>query len=252
MTTSALGVWTPGDSDDWDLTIDLAAMANSIDTVVLNQTNTINRRNSPLVASVTERTALFPSPVQGNRVYRSDTGYEEAYFAAYSAGSNPGGATPAGWYPVSGNLPSFSVERTQAQTVTSGSQVLTTFWGTPAAYSTEYFNWTASSGTLQVLKPGLYDVTCQIQIDPTSSGYTAGTSLDTPAGYGTNTLISAQAGQGASGFNTIVSTSANHVKLIAFNTIRAFVAPQGSIGVGGGLGNKGGGYLSVAYAGPAK
>lgn len=36
MTTSALGVWTPGDSDDWDLTIDLAAMANSIDTVVLN------------------------------------------------------------------------------------------------------------------------------------------------------------------------------------------------------------------------
>lgn len=37
MTTSALGVWTPGDSDDWDLTIDLAAMANSIDTVLLSR-----------------------------------------------------------------------------------------------------------------------------------------------------------------------------------------------------------------------
>lgn len=31
MPVSARGVWTPADSDDWDLTVDLAAMATSID-----------------------------------------------------------------------------------------------------------------------------------------------------------------------------------------------------------------------------
>lgn len=31
MPTTTKGTWTPADNDDWDLTIDLAAMANSID-----------------------------------------------------------------------------------------------------------------------------------------------------------------------------------------------------------------------------
>lgn len=98
MTTSALGVWTPGDSDDWDLTIDLAATANSIDTVILNQVNAVNRRNVPKVASQAERTALFPTPTQGDRVWRSDLQREEGYYALYSA-SNLAGRQTAGWAP---------------------------------------------------------------------------------------------------------------------------------------------------------
>lgn len=30
MATTTSGIWTPDDSDDWDITVDLAAMANSI------------------------------------------------------------------------------------------------------------------------------------------------------------------------------------------------------------------------------
>lgn len=50
------------------------------------------------VASASARDALFPSPVQGNSVFRSDLGYEERYYAAYNSSTNPGGRTPAGWY----------------------------------------------------------------------------------------------------------------------------------------------------------
>lgn len=53
---------------------------------------------SPTVANQTARDALFPSPVQGNSVFRSDKGYEERYFGLYNSGSNPGGRPAAGWY----------------------------------------------------------------------------------------------------------------------------------------------------------
>ena len=40
--------------------------------------------------------------MQGNTVIRTDKGYTEQYFGLYNAGTNPGGATVAGWYPVHG------------------------------------------------------------------------------------------------------------------------------------------------------
>jgi hypothetical protein len=50
------------------------------------------------VGSASARNTLFPAPVQGNRVWRTDTGTEEVYYAAYNATTNIGGITPAGWY----------------------------------------------------------------------------------------------------------------------------------------------------------
>lgn len=50
------------------------------------------------VADQAARNALFPSPAQGNSVWRNDLGFEERYYAAYNASTNPGGRTPAGWY----------------------------------------------------------------------------------------------------------------------------------------------------------
>lgn len=49
-------------------------------------------------ASQAERDARFPSPLQGDSVFRSDLGYEQTYYAAWNASTNPGGRTPAGWY----------------------------------------------------------------------------------------------------------------------------------------------------------
>lgn len=49
------------------------------------------------VASAAARNAVYPSPVQGNTVYRSDLGAFETYYGLYSV-SNPGGKAMAGWY----------------------------------------------------------------------------------------------------------------------------------------------------------
>lgn len=51
-----------------------------------------------IVANAAARDALFASPVQGTKVFRTDTGATETYYAAWNASTNPGGRTPAGWY----------------------------------------------------------------------------------------------------------------------------------------------------------
>lgn len=51
-----------------------------------------------IVANAAARDALFASPVQGTKVFRTDTGVTETYYAAWNASTNPGGRTPAGWY----------------------------------------------------------------------------------------------------------------------------------------------------------
>lgn len=62
--------------------------------------NNIRVAASPVVVSAAARNAVYPTPLQGNSVWRADLGYEERYFSEYSPTANPGGATPAGWYPA--------------------------------------------------------------------------------------------------------------------------------------------------------
>lgn len=62
--------------------------------------------NAIRVADMAARDAAFPSPVQGNTVFRTDLGYEQKYYAAYNATTNPDGTkgTP-GWYEYRGGAP---------------------------------------------------------------------------------------------------------------------------------------------------
>ena len=63
----------------------------------------IEAANAVRVANQSERTALYPAPVQGNTVFRADLGYEEKYYEAYNATTNPDGTTGAvGWYRYAG------------------------------------------------------------------------------------------------------------------------------------------------------
>lgn len=159
MTTSALGVWTPGDSDDWDLTIDLAAMANSIDTVILNQTNTINRRNIPSVASVAERTTLFPTPVKGNRVFRTDVGWEETY---YETGT--GGAPVAGWYPTGGAMPFYAASASVSQAATTATITLGAAWGAANTNRKRGFANMTTAGVLTIPFSGWYNIEIGVRL----------------------------------------------------------------------------------------
>lgn len=54
--------------------------------------------NAGIVASVAERDALYPTPVQGNTVFRSDLGIRQTFFEAWNATTNSGGqGLTAGW-----------------------------------------------------------------------------------------------------------------------------------------------------------
>jgi hypothetical protein len=57
----------------------------------------VNVDSLPIVAGTATRNALYPSPVAGNTVFRSDTGVAESYYSAYST-AVPGGRDSAGWY----------------------------------------------------------------------------------------------------------------------------------------------------------
>ena len=60
----------------------------------------VNVDSLPIVAGTATRDALYPSPVAGNTVFRSDTGVAESYYSAYST-AVPGGRDSAGWYATS-------------------------------------------------------------------------------------------------------------------------------------------------------
>jgi hypothetical protein len=60
----------------------------------------VNVDSLPIVAGTATRDALYPSPVAGNTVFRSDTGNMESYYPAYST-AVPGGRDSAGWYATS-------------------------------------------------------------------------------------------------------------------------------------------------------
>lgn len=79
------------------------------------------------VASVGERAVIFPAPVQGNAVYRTDLGYEERYFATYDSNSNVAGATPAGWYPLANAGPYYYGQKTIDQQLPNGQGAQITF-----------------------------------------------------------------------------------------------------------------------------
>jgi hypothetical protein len=66
----------------------------------------IEAANAVRVADEEDRDSVYPAPVQGNTVFRADLGYEEKYYAAYNATTNPDGTTGTpGWYRYAGGAP---------------------------------------------------------------------------------------------------------------------------------------------------
>lgn len=49
------------------------------------------------VPSEAARDELYPIPVQGNSVFRTDLGAKQTYYEAWNATTNPGGKPTAGW-----------------------------------------------------------------------------------------------------------------------------------------------------------
>jgi hypothetical protein len=75
-----------------------ATMASSIQTALATGATSGGILPHKVISSAA-RDSLYPYPVQGNMVFRNDTGNLEMYFALYNL-TNPGGKTTAGWYVV--------------------------------------------------------------------------------------------------------------------------------------------------------
>lgn len=143
------------------------------------------------VASAAARDAAIPSPLPGQRVWRSDLGREEMYLNIAS------GAVQNGWYPTAGVMPAAILFRTAAASFTTAG------WGVP--WETVKSNvgncLTPNSGNTShtVNQAGRYRVTIQalqgntatyynVRLVVNGTGYVTAPALGTASG-GSATLL---------------------------------------------------------------
>lgn len=158
MPVTPNGRWSPDGIDGADNV--LAALAQMQNTNEAADNVTRGMIAAPNAASQAVRDALYPAPKQGNRVWREDLGWEETYFGTYNVTSNPGGATPAGWYPTQGMMPRFVVSKAATQNIGTGGWSAFQ-WNTLTLVENRggFVVPTASPFNIQVPYPGYYDVT---------------------------------------------------------------------------------------------
>jgi hypothetical protein len=98
------GTTPAGNSAQWVQVKANSALEASILTrlsAVESRTTKLEGANAIRVISMAERDSAFPSPVQGNTVFRADLGYEQKYFESFNAVTVPDGTTGTpGWYEV--------------------------------------------------------------------------------------------------------------------------------------------------------
>lgn len=107
---------------------------------------------------------------RGATTVRTDVGWTERYYATYNATTNPGGASPAGWYPVSGEGPELVARGFNSlQVAGSGSS-----WATlPVAGSTVVQRdpgFTLAGTALTVPMPGIYEVKALVSFGGSTTG----------------------------------------------------------------------------------
>lgn len=131
--------------------------------------NNLRTATSPAVASEAARNTLYSTAQQGNSVWRLDRGYEERYFSEYSASANPGGASPAGWYPVNGAMPFASIFRSSTTaSIAPGGWV--------AAYQSQYWaggsrspDFAAYNNGWTIPLTGLWEVEAMVSLNTTAN-----------------------------------------------------------------------------------
>lgn len=147
--------------DDTMAVAPLQSILNSQSSALNDALDDINANFKKLastpVSSAAARSVIYPTPVQGNAVYRTDLGYEERYFSTYNASSNKAGATPSGWYPMTNAGPYFFGQKTVDQNIPSGT-------GTQLTWNVDNsIGLTASTaGSVTIPVTGWYRVTANL------------------------------------------------------------------------------------------
>jgi len=191
------------------------------------------------VANATERDAAFPTPVQGNSVWRMDKMWEEHYFGEYNAVSNPQGVVGAGWYPVSGKLPSVSLTTPGTWSI---STTVVNFYTLTALYN---YGWSYTSGSVGtgVFSPpfnGLYSISMWTTFAASANSMWQGISVN---GVTKAEAISQTQTIGSASNVTALNTEVAVVKLLSTDSVRFLAWASAAT-------NFTGGGMSLRYLGP--
>src|SRR5690606_18626252 len=184
------------ESDMGALDVLLNGITSQLDTSLKAVLDTYTQRFPVAVANSTERNTIFPSPKQGDRVFRKDLGYTETYYAAYNSSTNPGGMGTAGWYPPT-RL--FNVEGGNSQTYSPGWAVISSAYGTPSV--NHLGTW--SAGGLTLGRPGLYRISATLEYDTAPDRGAVQITKNSTTPDGANTALAATVASGAIALNAI-------------------------------------------------
>jgi len=187
-------------------------------------------------ASNAARTSALASPSQGMVSYLTDSNSYWQYYEAYNAGTNPGGASVAGWYPRENTL-LFAGKRTNSSgiSVPNAAYTVVNFNSFSCAGSTSntdtiQINSATVPSTFTVRKAGWYRVSSLVRHAGWST--TAGTARAhgvnrNSATLTTNSIFYNSAGSVADTSVTVTNTA---VLLLAANDVIRFFLYQDSGG----------------------
>jgi hypothetical protein len=97
-----------------------ANLANDVQTALTTTSTGTSGVLIHKVANQSGRDALYPSPIQGQQVFRNDTGLLQTYYGLYNSATNPGGRATAGWYNNGGGSRKVADSTLTGGWVTSG------------------------------------------------------------------------------------------------------------------------------------
>jgi hypothetical protein len=187
-------------------------------------------------ASNAARTSALASPSQGMLSYLTDSNSYWQYYEAYNSGTNPGGASVAGWYPQENTL-LFAGKRTNSSgvSVPTAAYTVVSFNSFSCAGSTSntdtiQINSATVPSTFTVRKAGWYRVSSLVRHAGWSS--TAGTLRAQAVNRNsttssTNTIFANGTGSVADAGTTVTNTA---VSLLAANDVIRFFLYQDSGG----------------------
>jgi hypothetical protein len=178
-------------------------------------------------ASDAARTAALASPSQGMISYLTDSNSYWQYYETYNAGTNPGGASVAGWYPREGTVLFSGKRNNTSLSIATTTYVVASFntfscAGSTSNADTIQINSATVPSTFTVRKAGWYSLGMATTEQNFSS--TAGTlrriTVNRNSTTGTTNMFIIQ-GSGTVGTNPI--TGSTTVQLDAGDVVRFFI-----------------------------
>jgi hypothetical protein len=167
-------------------------------------------------ASNAARTSALASPSQGMISYLTDSNSYWQYYEAYNSGTNPGGASVAGWYPQEGTLLFAGKRSNTGLSLTNAAYTNVTFntfacAGSTSNTDTIQISSATAPATMTVRKAGWYQLTLSTKMGSFSS--TAGTQRIVAVNRNSTTATTNNLG------NLVTTTPGGDSTLVASNTV---------------------------------